>query len=98
MQMEQGGPSNPAGEEVEEGDEASSMEISGSMERPPCPQHTPHPWSRERRHQRIEMDDLIDNMGAMHIEQEATLQLAQQNAQLLQAIEAEEAQHWGVTP
>jgi hypothetical protein len=44
------------------------------------------------------MDDLIDNMGAMHIEQEATLQLAQQNAQLLQAIEAEEAQHWGVTP
>jgi len=40
------------------------------------------------------MDDLIDNMGTMHIEQEATLQLARQNAQLLQAIKAEEAQHW----
>jgi len=40
------------------------------------------------------MDDLINNMGTMHIEQEATLQLAQQNAQLLQAIPAEEAQRW----
>jgi hypothetical protein len=39
------------------------------------------------------MDDLIDNMGTMHIEQEVTLQLAQQNAQLLQMIQAEEAQH-----
>jgi hypothetical protein len=40
------------------------------------------------------VEDLINNMGAMHIEQEAMLQLAQQNAQLLQAIQAEEAQCW----
>ena len=40
------------------------------------------------------MDELIDNMVTMHIEQEATLQLAQQNAQLLQAIREEEAQCW----
>jgi len=35
-QIEQGGPSHPIGEEVEEGDDASSMDISGSMEMPPC--------------------------------------------------------------
>jgi hypothetical protein len=29
------------------------------------------------------MDNRIDNMGMMHLEQEAMLQLAQQNAQLL---------------
>jgi len=28
---------HPAEEEVEEGDEASSMDLSGSMGRPPCP-------------------------------------------------------------
>jgi len=81
--MEQGGPSNSAGDEVKECDEASSMDILGSMERPPRPQRIPRPSGRERRHQRTKMDDLINNMGVMHIEQEATLQLAQQNAQLL---------------
>jgi hypothetical protein len=40
------------------------------------------------------MDELVDNMGNMQIEQEATLQLAQQNAQLLQAIREEDAQRW----
>jgi len=69
--MEQGGPSNATGDEVEEGDEASSMDISGSIERPPHPQRTPHPQGWERRHHRIEMDDLINNMGTMQIEQEA---------------------------
>jgi hypothetical protein len=39
------------------------------------------------------MDDLINNMGTMHIEQEATLQFTQQNVQLMQAIQNEEAQH-----
>jgi hypothetical protein len=40
------------------------------------------------------MDELIDNMGNMQIEQEATLQLAQQNAHFLQVIREEDAQHW----
>ena len=92
-QLEQGGPSHPV-EDVEEGDEASSMDISESMEEPPHPQRAPRPRGRGRRQPRTEMDELIDNMGNMQIEQEATLQLAQQNAQLLQAIREEDAQHW----
>ena len=70
------------------------MDISGSMERPPHPQRAPRPRGRGRRQPRTEMDELIDNMGTMHIEQEATMQLAQQNAQLLQAIREEDAQRW----
>ena len=70
------------------------MDISESMEEPPHPQHAPRPRGRGRHQPRTEMDELIDNMGNMQIEQEATLQLAQQNAQLLQAIREEEAQRW----
>ena len=64
-QIEQGGTSRPAGEEVEEGDEASSMDISESMERPARPQRTPFTQGWERCHQRTEMDNLTDNMGTM---------------------------------
>ena len=91
-QLEQDGPSHPV-EDVEEGDEASSMDISESMEEPPHPQCAPRPQGRGRRQPRTEMDELVDNMGNMQIEQEATLQLAQQNAQLLQVIREKEARH-----
>jgi len=62
-QIEQGDPSHPVGEEVEEGDEASFMDISGSMGRPPHRQCTPRPRGRERHHQGMEVDELIVNMG-----------------------------------
>lgn len=98
-QMEEAGPSQPAGDNVEEGDEASSMDISESMGRPPHPQHTPRvgtprPRGKGRRHQRTDVDNLIDDMGTLSIEQQATLELAQQNAQYLQAMQDEEAQRW----
>ena len=86
-------------EDVEEGDEASSMDVSGSMERPPRPQrtprvHTPRPRRGGRHHQNTDVDELINNMGTLNIEQDATLQLAQQNAQLLQAMQDEETRRW----
>ena len=98
-QMEQAGPSQPVNEDVEEGDEASSMDISESMERPPRPQrtprvNTPRPRRGGRHHQSTDVDELINNMGTLNSEQNATLNLAQQNAQFLQAMKDEEARRW----
>ena len=98
-QFEQGGTSRAAGRYEEEGDEASSMDISRSTERPQ--QHTPRvrtprpsTRARGRRSQGSEMDQLINDMGDTQVEQDATLSMAQQNTQLLQAIQDEEAQRW----
>ena len=92
-QMEQGGPSQPVEEEVEEGDEASSMDISESMEMPPPPVRTPRPRGRGRQHRRMAIDELANNMGTLNIEQRETLNLVQAN-DLLQAIQEEERQRW----
>jgi hypothetical protein len=35
----------------------------------------------------MEVDELINNMGDLQVEQDATLQLMQQNAQMLQAMQ-----------
>jgi hypothetical protein len=43
---------------------------------------------------RQELDHLTNEMGEMRIEQGATLNLVQQNAQLIQAIQEEEAHRW----
>ena len=40
-----------------------------------------------RHQQRMEVDELINNMGDLQVEQDATLQLMQQNAQMLQAMQ-----------
>lgn len=78
-QMEQGGPSRF---DVEEGEEAMSMDASESMGLPPNPPpHTPRPRARARRRQPSGMDMLINSMGELQIDQEATLQLANQNVQ-----------------
>ena len=98
-QMEQAGPSQPAYADVEEGDKACSMDTSESTERPPRPQrtprvHTPRPWRGGRHYQGADVDELLNNMGTLNIEQDATLHLAQQNAQFLQAMQDEETRHW----
>ena len=88
-QMEQGGSSH---HDVEEGDEAMSVDASDSMGLPP--QRTPLPRDRARRHQPTGMDSLINDMGELQIGQEATLQLALQNGQHIRRVREEDAQRW----
>ena len=88
-QMEQGGSSH---HDVEEGDEAMSVDASDSMGLPP--QRTPRPRDRARRHQPTGMDSLINDMGELQIGQEATLQLALQNGQHIRRVREEDAQRW----
>jgi len=38
----------------------------------------------------MDIDDLINDMGTMHMEQQATLQIAQHNAQMAQSFYEEE--------
>ena len=87
--MEQGGSSH---HDVEEGDEAMSVDASDSMGLPP--QRTPRPRDRARRHQPTGMDSLINDMGELQIGQEATLQLALQNGQHIRRVREEDAQRW----
>ena len=104
-QFEQGGTSRAAGDDEEDGDESTSsaMDISGSRGMPP-----PHPpcahgaqaffsSTREREHHGHwqEMDQLANGMGELRTEQEATFDVVQQNAQLIEALEQQNRQWAG---
>jgi hypothetical protein len=42
----------------------------------------------------MEVDKLINNRGNLQVEQDATLQLMQQNGQMLQAMQKEDGRRW----
>jgi len=106
-QFEQGGTSQGAGDDADdEGDvmeaTSSAMEIlcSSGMP-PPRPSRTQgarasFSSSRDREHRGLwqELDHLTNEMGEMRIDQGATLNIVQQNIQLIQGIQEEEVHHW----
>jgi len=86
--MDEVGPSRPAGYDVERGEEVSYMDRSESMGIPSSHQHTSQP--RGRRPPRTDIDDLINDMGTMHVEHQVTLQITKHNAQMAQVFRKEE--------
>jgi len=64
--MDKAGPSCPAGDDVERGEEVSSMDRLESMGIPSPHQHTSQPQGQHP--PRTNIDDLINNMGTMHVE------------------------------
>lgn len=91
--QEQAGPSHDAPTE----EEVNSMDMSmgaPSHSRTPLGVHTLRPRGRGRRQPRSKMDGIINDMENIHVGQEATLQLVQQNVEMAQGIQTEDQRRW----